>query len=121
MRRAAVLLVEDEALIALHTEEVLSEAGYAVVGPATTLDAALAHARAAPLAAAVLDVNLDGSAVWPVAALLRERGIGFVLLSGFSGPALVPAVHRGAPCLTKPFDEEALVAAVADIVNRSNP
>jgi DNA-binding response OmpR family regulator len=58
-----------------YTEETLTDAGYDVVGPADRLEAALDLAANEALDGAVLDVNLDGVAVWPLATLLRKRGI----------------------------------------------
>ena len=94
MKSSRILLVEDEALIAMDTEDALVDAGYAVVGPADRLDTALALARAAPIDAAVLDVNLAGSMVWPVATALQQRGIPYVLLTGFGAYLDAPAEHR---------------------------
>ncbi len=115
MNGLRVLLVEDEALIALHTQDVLCEGGYEVVGPADRLDEALDLARSEQLHAAVLDVNLAGEFVWPVADILFERGIGFLLLTGFGFRLGVPASCIGAPRLTKPLSPDDLLAAMVTI------
>ncbi len=110
-----ILLVEDEALIALDTEEALAEAGFHVVGPADRVDVALALARTETFDAAVLDVNLAGDLVWPVAGALRGRGIPFVLLSGFGHALEVPPACRDVPRLAKPFSQPALLSVLKSI------
>ena len=110
-----ILLVEDEALVALYTANVLKNAGYEVVGPANSLDSALRLARSEPLDAAVLDVNIAGTNVWPVAGILSERHIGFVFLTGFSSDLDVPQTLQAAPRVAKPFRRQALLEALATI------
>ncbi len=97
-----ILVVEDDMLIALLIEQVLQELGCIVVGPLGKLDAALRLASSEALDAAVLDVNIRGGLVYPVAEQLRTRGIPFVLASGYGDWAL-PAAFRTQPRLTKPF------------------
>jgi two-component system, chemotaxis family, sensor kinase Cph1 len=112
-----ILLVEDEALIALHTEDVLLEHGHIVVGPADRLDHALALARQEVIDAAVLDINLAGKPVWPVAEVLQSRAIGFVLLSGFGASLEVPLAFKTAPSLRKPVHPEDLLSALTQLAN----
>jgi DNA-binding response OmpR family regulator len=107
-----VLLVDDEALIAMDAEDVLIDAGYCVVGPAHRLEFALKLAREAPLDAAVLDVNLAGLAVWPVADSLFARGIPFVLLTGFGRGLEIPDSCLGAPMIGKPLCAAELLGAL---------
>jgi DNA-binding response OmpR family regulator len=116
---ARVLVVDDEALIALNTRDVLMDGDHIVVGPAFRLATAVALARDEPLDAAVLDINLAGSEVWPVAQILADRGIAFVLLSGYGSSLQVPIDFRHAPRLMKPFQGAQLLAAVADMIRRS--
>jgi DNA-binding response OmpR family regulator len=118
---ARVLVVDDEALIALHTRDVLADGNFTVVGPAYRLETALALARHEPLDAAVLDINLAGLEVWPVAHVLRERGIAFVLLSGRGSALHVPDGFLRARRLTKPCQEADLLATVAEMVNLTQP
>lgn len=118
---ARVLVVDDEALIALNTRDVLMHGNHTVVGPAYRLDSAVALARFEPLDAAVLDVNLAGSAVWPVAQILADRGIAFALLSGYGSGLEVPDGFRGAPRLMKPFEDSLLLATVAEMVRHGAP
>ena len=97
-----VLVVEDDMMIAVLIEEVLQDLGCIVVGPVGKLDAALRLAGSEVLDAAILDVNIRGEHVYPVAEQLRTRGIPFVLASGYGDWAL-PAAFRSQPRLTKPF------------------
>ena len=98
-----ILVVEDEMMIAMLVEDMLSELGCAVVGPAHALDAALELARTeSSLDAALLDVNLGGQPVFAVADALRERGVPAIFSTGY-GDAGLREVDRGAQVLQKPF------------------
>lgn len=111
-----VLLVEDEALIALDAQYVLEQAGYTVVGPALTLDDAVRLA-AEPLDSALLDVSLAGRLVWPAADELMRRRVPFALLTGFGAALDVPVRFRGAPLLGKPIDAPLLIETLAGLRN----
>lgn len=108
-----VLLVEDEALVALLACDVLEEGGYEIVGPADRLAGALALAGNEALDAALLDINLAGEAVWPVAELLGRRRIPFVLVSGYGDSLPMPAGCAPAQRLSKPYDGQSLLRALA--------
>ena len=110
-----VLLVEDEVLVALDTQEILTDAGYKVVGPVTDVASAMVAVANGRLDAAVLDVNLRGAYVWPIADALQERGIPFIFVTGFgTGAGLdVPENLRGTPRLGKPIAERDLLRALA--------
>lgn len=107
-----VLVVEDEALIAMQLESVLRGAGHAVVGPVGRLDRAVSHALDGPLDAAVLDVNLAGEKVFPVADALARRQIPFVFLTA-CGQDVVPERFWARPFLRKPYRAKPLLAAIA--------
>ncbi len=109
-----VLVVEDDLLIAVHIEEVLQGLGCVVVGPVGKLDAAMRIADGEALDAAVLDVNIRGGHVFPVAERLRARGIPFALASGYGDWAL-PETFRNQPRLTKPFTTRELIARVLSL------
>jgi CheY-like chemotaxis protein len=114
-----VLVVEDEALIALLMAEALLDADAIVVGPAATVAEALtlveSEAANGALDAAVLDLNLAGERVSPVADRLVALGIPVVFATGYGDDADV-GDHTTAPVLQKPFDPDALVAAIGRIM-----
>jgi DNA-binding response OmpR family regulator len=106
----AILLVEDEVLIAMQVEDMLIDAGFGPVECCADIDSALTVLTDRPVRAALLDISLGGTLVWPVADALADRAIPFVLCSG-QGQA-VPARHRGAPSLDKPYAMAQLAAAL---------
>ena len=115
LRGRRVLVVEDEALVAMMMEDGLLDAGAEIVGPACSVGEALEIIeRTAPdggLSVAVLDINLEGAAVFPVADCLAARGVPFVFCTGY-GEGCDLGTHVAAPVLGKPFGPDALVAAV---------
>ncbi len=106
-----ILVVEDETLIAVLIEETLRDLGVVVVGPVSTLDAALRLASGDVLDAAILDVTIRGGKIYPVAERLVARGIPFVLASGY-GEWTLPESLREQPRLTKPFTQKDLETQV---------
>jgi CheY-like chemotaxis protein len=98
-----VLVVEDEMMIAMLVEDMLEELGCAVIGPAHALDAALQLAETeSRIDAALLDVNLAGKPVFPVADALRLKGVPAIFSTGY-GDAGLREADKGAPVLQKPF------------------
>jgi len=98
-----ILVVEDEMMIAMLVEDMLSELGCSVVGPAHALDTALSLAQSEDgLDAALLDVNLGGQPVFAVADALRAKGVPAIFSTGY-GDAGLRDVDRGSPVLQKPF------------------
>jgi DNA-binding response OmpR family regulator len=118
-----ILIVEDEALAGMLAEEELLDAGAEVIGPAYTLEEALQMTEEAAadggLSAAVLDINLAGVAVWPVADRLAALGVPFVLSTGYDDNHN-PSLHAAAPRLVKPFDLDALVAIIQQLAVRGH-
>jgi CheY-like chemotaxis protein len=110
---ARVLVVEDEMLVSLLIEDILADSKCIIVGPYDRVPAALEAARTLALDAAVLDVNLAGTKVYPVAEMLSARGIPFLLLSGY-GPEAAPAAHASWPVCSKPFKPEQLITTLAE-------
>jgi DNA-binding response OmpR family regulator len=113
-----ILLVDDEALVALAAEDILMSEGYSVVGPADRLESALRLAKNEALDGAVLDINLAGVYVWPVADALFARGVPFVLLTGFGKGLDLPPSCRRVPILTKPVRPQELAAALEGQIAR---
>jgi CheY-like chemotaxis protein len=97
-----VLVVEDEAMVAMMLEDMLLDLGCAIVGPAATLQAGLTLARAAAIDAAVLDVNLSGDKAFPIADALAERGVPFVYATGY-GRAGLRAEDAARIVVQKPY------------------
>jgi CheY-like chemotaxis protein len=106
-RGKRILIVEDELMIRMLLEDMLDELGYSVAAEAAHIDEALAAAANPELDIAILDVNLHGRTIAPVAAILAERGIPFVFATGY-GEQGVPDGYRDRPTLRKPFQKEAL-------------
>lgn len=112
-----VLVVEDEMLLALDLEEGLRDAGCEVVGPAGSLRSALRLAENSEIDAAILDVNLAGERVFPVAQILTERGIPFVFATAYAGSdELYPLEVRDVPRLSKPYTVGQAVATLDRIM-----
>jgi CheY-like chemotaxis protein len=109
-----VLVVEDEMMVSMLIEDMLGELGCLVVGPASRLDEAMALAREAEIDCAVLDVNLGGQPIFPLADLLRERGAPFAFATGY-GDAGLRDVDRGSPVLQKPFREGDLARVLTEL------
>jgi hypothetical protein len=103
-----VLIVEDEALIALQIEADLAAAGATVLGPVGILGAAARLIETEPLDAALLDATLAGEPVDALAVALDARGVPFAFASGH-GPSGLPEGFRDRPLLSKPFNAEALL------------
>ena len=106
-----VLVVEDELLVSLLIEDILADHQCTVVGPFERVSKALEAARVEQIDVAVLDVNLAGEKVYPVAEILEERGIPFLLLTGY-GTQAVPPNHPNWTAQGKPFRPAELVAAL---------
>jgi DNA-binding response OmpR family regulator len=106
-----VLIVEDEAGIALMLAEMLRDAGCTVIGPADRIESALGHAETETIDVAILDVNIAGQDVIPVADRLAARGTAFLFITGYDDTEQL-GVHAKRPVLRKPFTEGELLAAL---------
>ena len=107
-----VLVVEDDTMISMMVETMLDELGCLVVGPAAGLSEALALANGeVAIDAAILDVNLGGQPVFPVADRLRARGVPMVFTTGYGDDALREA-DRDCAILHKPYRVNDLAAAM---------
>lgn len=109
-----VLLVEDEPLLAWELEIALAAAGAVVVGPASTLRAGLSLAGGNRLDAAVLDFRLGDEEVGPLAALLYEHNVPFVIHTGHGTPPGSP--WASAPVVRKPASPDLIVHIIASLV-----
>jgi PAS domain S-box-containing protein len=115
LQGAKVLIVEDAVLLALELETGLSDAGAEVIGPAYELEEAMALLDR-PIDAAVLDANLNGRSVTPVAEALAARHVPFVFATGYGEAGGAPGGFD-APVIRKPYDVTQVAAAVAEILS----
>lgn len=112
-----VLVVEDEALVSMLVEDMLTDLGCTIVGPAAEIEEALRLASSADIDAALLDVNLGGRPIFPVADTLKARGVPFAFASGY-GEAGLTEDHKGAAVLQKPFREADLKRVLEGLVSQ---
>jgi two-component system, response regulator PdtaR len=118
-RDPLVLVVEDEFIIALDLELILQKHGFRVLGLAATVAQALQMLARETPDVALLDVNLKGEPVTPVAETLQARGVPFVLVSAYDRPPQLPAeILVAAPNVGKPISERYLLAALAQVLGR---
>jgi CheY-like chemotaxis protein len=111
------LVVEDETVVALLIESMLEDFGCVVVASAATLEKALSAAHAGSFDFAVLDVNLDGKLVFPVANVLSGRKLPFIFSTGY-GRVGVPEVFKGHEVLNKPFSADQLKEKLCLMLSR---
>ena len=110
-----VLVVEDEYLIRMLLEDMLSELGYELAAAVGSIAEASELAANADFNVAILDVNLDGAEIYPVADILARRGLPFVFVTGY-GEASLSENYRGRPALQKPFQSEQLRVVLAGLL-----
>ena len=110
-----ILVVEDSPLIAAATEQMLQDMGCVVVGPTGSLAVATDLARDEAIDAGVIDVNIRGWKVFPVAQILVDRNIPFVLASGYADWTL-PDRLNDRPRLLKPYDADNLERALGKLL-----
>jgi CheY-like chemotaxis protein len=102
-----VLVVEDEAAIAMLLEDMLLDFGCVIVGPAARLSTALDLAQRESFDVAILDVNVAGEPIYPVAEALAEKGVPLVFSTGYGG-AGIKEPFRDRPVVQKPFSQSDL-------------
>lgn len=110
-----MLLVEDDALIALEMHERVSEMGYEVVGPAATLEAAERAIAAGLPDIALLDANLRGATTIEFGVGLRAKGVRVAFCTGYDEIKGLPPGMSGTPILTKPIGDNELKAALEQL------
>ena len=113
----SVLIVEDEAPIALHLAAAIQRAGATVVGPAATVGQAHAVMADNRIDGALLDIRLRNETSFPLADVLAVLGVPFVFVSGLSS-ALMPYPHRERPLFDKPYETEAVIEALARLIDQ---
>ena len=102
-----VLVVEDETLVAMFVQEVLTDCGLSVVGPFGNLSKAMVAAVHEPIDAGIIDVNLGGEFIYPIADVLAAREIPFVFVTGY-GPESIERRYRHVPIIKKPVQRQTL-------------
>ncbi|MBI1867420.1 MAG: response regulator [Methylocystis sp.] len=112
-----ILIVEDDPLIALALEEILTEQGLVIAGTARDVGAALRLAASAPIDVALLDVNVGSEKIDPVANLLASRCCPFVFATGY-GRIGLPEAHRSRPIVEKPFYIDEIIDALRNELTR---
>jgi CheY-like chemotaxis protein len=112
--RRRVLVVEDELMIRMLLEDMLDDLGYEVAGAASRFDEAITLAKEASFDAAILDVNINGREVYPVAEAIADRGLPFAFATGY-GEAGLPERYRKLPTLQKPFQLGGLKDTLASL------
>jgi CheY-like chemotaxis protein len=113
-----VLVVEDEMLVLLNIEDMLTDLGCQSVSAAANVDQALALIDAQPFDAAMVDVNLGGTKSYPVADALLARGVPFAFSTGYNSKSL-NARYRDRPVLGKPYRNTELVAVLTGLLDPS--
>jgi DNA-binding response OmpR family regulator len=103
-----ILVVEDEYWLAEDIRRALSKAGRAVLGPFATVGEAMKSLENATLEGAILDINIRGEEIFPLASELRRRQIPYAFTTGY-GEDMLPAEHRDVPRWQKPFEPADMV------------
>src|ERR1700704_3135531 len=112
-----ILVVEDELMIRMLLEDMLGELGYTVAAEAARIEEALDAAKNADFDIAILDVNLNGQPISPVADALVARGMPFVFATGY-GERGLPEPYRDRPTLKKPFQMDGLKQMLQTALDR---
>jgi CheY-like chemotaxis protein len=109
--RRSILIVEDEPLIAMMLEDFLESLGHRIAGTCDSVASALDKAEKGGFDLAILDVNLKGENVWPVATRLREQKVPFVIATGgHVDPP--PPEFNDAPVIEKPYTVDRVTPAI---------
>jgi DNA-binding response OmpR family regulator len=111
-RKHRILVVEDEAMISMLLEDMVLDCGGELVGPVARFDDALELAHRAEFGVAVLDLNLNGTLSYPIAEVIRGRGIPVIFATGYGADGLLDR-FSDCPTLQKPFSQQDFAEAVA--------
>jgi two-component sensor histidine kinase len=116
LRGLRVLVVEDSALVAMEIQSALRAEGVEILGPLARLGEALATLQGAPPDAALLDIDLDGVPVFPLADRLVEQGVPVLFTTGYEPRLVLPPRYATASVLAKPFRGEDAVATLRSLM-----
>ena len=114
-RRRSVLLVEDEVMIRMMVADMLEELGYRIVAEAGDIDEAVHLVQTTDFDIALLDVNVNGKIITPVAESVMLRGLPFVFATGYGAEGL-PEKFRDRPTIQKPFQIETLARPIETVL-----
>ena len=112
---AAILLVEDEALIRMMLADMVAELGYRIADEAHDLQSGLALAKSCAFDLAILDVRLGSDSSEPIADVVAGRGMPLIFASGY-GIGGIPDSYRDRPVLQKPFQLPQLQATIEKVL-----
>ena len=107
----SIFLVEDEVMIRMMVADMLEELGYSIAAEAGEVSDALRLAQSVEFDLAILDVNVNGKVISPVADLISARNRPFIFATGYGSSGL-PEEYRDRPALQKPFQIEALARVI---------
>ncbi|HEX5796583.1 MAG TPA: hypothetical protein VFY19_12145, partial [Geminicoccaceae bacterium] len=119
LRGERVLVVEDETLVAVELRLALADAGAEVLGPAASIAEAKRLIAASRPTAAILDVNLGGESIDPLADLLMAEGVPMLVVTGYDARKALPERLRHLPVLQKPIDPATLIGGVHELTART--
>ena len=119
MHERRAMVAEDSLLILVALEILLEQHGIAIAGQASTVAEAQALVDIGNFDIAILDINLHGEMVFPVADLLLPRGIPIIFTTGYAPNAMVPARLADVPIIQKPYDADALMHLVEQAFARA--
>jgi CheY-like chemotaxis protein len=112
----SVFLVEDEVMIRMMVADMLAELGYSIAAEAGEINEAIKLAQSIEFDLAILDVNVNGKVISPVADLITARNRPFIFATGYGSSGL-PAEYRDRPALQKPFQIETLGRVIDQVLN----
>ena len=107
----SVFLVEDEVMIRMMVADMLEELGYSIAAEAGDISEAIRLAQSTDFDVAILDVNVNGKVISPVADLIQARNLPFIFATGYGSSGL-PEEYRDRPSLQKPFQIETLARVI---------
>lgn len=113
-----VLIVEDEMLIALMLKDMLTETGLTVEAIAKDFNSGLEFAQKSDVDLAILDINLNGKEAYPIAEILRKRGIPFIFSTGYGESSIKPDFDH-VTCIMKPFQQDMLIDAIEGVLSKN--
>ncbi|MBC7674780.1 MAG: hypothetical protein H7173_01800 [Rhodoferax sp.] len=113
-----LLVVEDSFLVILTIEGMCEDLGWEIVGPATRVEEAIALAQSEMFDAALLDVNLDGEMSWPIADVLKARGIPFAFSTGYNQSDILPDHLKDSAIVAKPYRVDELERRLRQMMSK---